>query len=43
VWDLLEEFGFTAPLAVNDPDAVPVKRRAGRRRTGGWSSGRTVG
>lgn len=31
VWELLEEFGFTAHVAVNDPDAVPVKRKAGRK------------
>lgn len=31
VWELLEEFGFTAHVAVNDPDAVPVKREAGRK------------
>lgn len=29
VWELLEEFGFTAHVAVNDPDAQPVKRKAG--------------
>jgi putative transposase len=31
VWELLEEFGFTAHVAVNDPDAAPVKRGAGRK------------
>ena len=31
VWELLEEFGFTAHVAVNDPDALPVKRKAGHR------------
>ena len=31
VWELLEEFGFTAHVAVNDPDAVPVKRKAGHK------------
>lgn len=31
VWELLEEFAFTAHVAINDPDAVPVKREAGRK------------
>lgn len=31
VWELLEEFGFTAHVAINDPDAVPVKRKAGHK------------
>jgi transposase len=31
VWELLEEFGFTAHVAVNDPDAVPAKRKAGHK------------
>ncbi len=29
VWELLEEFGFTAHVAINDPDAQPIKRKAG--------------
>ena len=31
VWELLEEFGFAAHVAANDPDAVPAKREAGHR------------
>jgi transposase len=31
VWELLEELGFTAHIAVNDPDAVPAKREAGHK------------
>jgi len=31
VWEMLEEFNFTAHVAVNDPDAVPVERKAGRK------------
>jgi transposase len=31
VWELLEELGFAAHVAVNDPDAAPVKRGAGRK------------
>lgn len=30
-WELLEEFGFTAHVAINDPDAVPIKRKAGHK------------
>lgn len=31
VWALLEEFGFTAHIAVNAPGAQPVKRKAGHK------------
>ena len=31
VWELLEEFGFTAHVAIHDPEAGPVKRKAGHK------------
>jgi transposase len=31
VWELLEEFGFTAHLSVRGQDAQPVKRKAGQK------------
>ena len=40
VWELLEEFGFTAHVAVKDPDAVPVKRKA-RHKARRWVVERT--